>query len=84
MNKQTEGIEKFPHVVSKLATVWGTGSFESVINDYTMDRTRGNRQGFTEDSFRDLVELKDLHQLIYPECIIKQDPWDIKGTGLSK
>lgn len=83
MNSSACNIEQFPHIVLTLTRAWGTVAFEKVIDELTMDRERFNRRGFPNGPFRELASLKELHHIAYPE-LIRVDPWDTKGAGISK
>lgn len=84
MDEHNCGIEQYPHTIAVIIATWGTVAFEKIINELTLDLVRFNRRGFPDGPFRDLVDLKELHQLTYPELTPTFDPWDIKGVGISK
>ncbi|MBK1718281.1 hypothetical protein [Thiocystis violacea] len=57
--------EKFPHAIHRLHECWGDPEyFGLVFADLTLDR-RGNRHGWPEDAWMDLVFLEEIHDLAY-------------------
>lgn len=69
---QVDIEERYPHLVTRIAAVWGTGHAGPFLNSLLLDDRGGERQGFelsvAEDiSFlRELVAVKEEHEPLWP------------------
>ena len=52
--------ERHPHILERIAQLWGTSTIDSYLQDLLLD-TRGDRQGFAPEVMSDLMFLQGLH-----------------------
>lgn len=51
------GLEHFPHLLDKISDCWGTSSSLGYLQSLIKDNRSGERSGFSEDAFRDVMFL---------------------------
>ncbi len=51
------GLEHFPHLLSRISDGWGTSSSLSYLQSLVKDNRSGERSGFSEDAFREVMFL---------------------------
>ncbi len=55
------GLEdKFPHVLEKIGTVWGTTEALETLNDLLLDDRNGERRGFDLNAAEDILLLRGI------------------------
>lgn len=66
--------EKHPHIVNKMATLWGTYRFNDYIDTLviaTPTPERLKRKGFSFEILMQISELSNIHNINYPQYIKK-------------
>lgn len=60
--------QRFPHIIARLTEVWGDGRQARDYLDALLfkESSRAERQGFTNDTWLELMFLNDLLHLEYP------------------
>lgn len=51
------GLEHFPHLLARISDCWGTSSSLSYLQSLMKDNRSGERSGFSEDAFREVMFL---------------------------
>lgn len=52
-----EGLEHFPHLLARISDDWGTSSCYDYLQSLVKDNRDGERSGFNEEAFRDVMLL---------------------------
>ena len=69
---QTE--EKYPHIVEKIAMLWGTIGMSRYFNDLLFD-DRGDREGFPAGVMTEIFALSNLHESSKPSRSAIESAW---------
>lgn len=68
-------LNKFPTVVSFLEVTWGEPEFYDYINKLTI-ADRNIREGFPPEVFVEILNLRNLHDQLFPSLHPKINVWD--------
>lgn len=65
--------ERFPHILEKLINLWGKSAIMPLFSDLLQPDGRGggrlDRDGFPDEAWNEILQLKVLHDQAHPELI---------------
>ena len=67
--------EKYPRIVDKIATLWGTVGMSKFFNEIMFD-DRGGREGFPSDVMMELFRLSNHHEASKPSRSAIETAWE--------
>ena len=60
-----EGLEAYPHLLDRLAEMWGTPAVDAFFNDLIYDHRGGTRMGFEPAAYREILLLRAIAQDVH-------------------
>ncbi len=66
--------QRFPHVVDRLADLWGTPAIDGYFSELMVADDR-RKQGFPPEVAREIFALSMLHDSLFPSVVARRDAW---------
>lgn len=65
---------RFPHVVDRLAELWGSPAIDAYFGELMVADDR-RRQGFPAEVAMEIFSLSMLHDQLFPKSAVRRDAW---------
>jgi hypothetical protein len=66
--------QRFPHVVDRLADLWGTPAIDGYFSELMVADDR-RKQGFPPEVALEIFALNMLHDSLFPKAVARSDAW---------
>lgn len=75
-----DGLEAFPHLVSRIARDWGTADARKFLEELLYDNRGGSRLGFSLAAYRDILLLLQVHEGLGAAPDLPVEDWESRGA----